>query len=137
MGTGVIKPGMVVTFAPVQLSTEVKSVEMHHESLPEAGPGDNVGFNVKNVSSRTSDEETLPLTPRTTQPRKQRLSTPKSSFSTTPVKLEMVTPQSWIVTPPTSPANSPNCSKKLIADPVKRWKTSLRKSNLVMLLLSR
>merc|ERR1712114_40354 len=48
--TGVIKPGIVVTFAPSQLSTEVKSVEMHHESLPEAMPGDNVGFNVKNVS---------------------------------------------------------------------------------------
>jgi len=48
--TGVIKPGMVVTFAPSQLSTEVKSVEMHHESLPQAEPGDNVGFNVKNVS---------------------------------------------------------------------------------------
>ena len=48
--TGIIKPGMVVTFAPVQLTTEVKSVEMHHESLPEAVPGDNVGFNVKNVS---------------------------------------------------------------------------------------
>jgi len=48
--TGIIKPGMVVTFAPTALSTEVKSVEMHHESLPEAGPGDNVGFNVKNVS---------------------------------------------------------------------------------------
>merc|ERR1712121_457091 len=48
--TGIIKPGMVVTFAPTQLSTEVKSVEMHHESLPEASPGDNVGFNVKNVS---------------------------------------------------------------------------------------
>merc|ERR1711927_45695 len=32
------------------MGTEVKSVEMHHESLPEAGPGDNVGFNVKNVS---------------------------------------------------------------------------------------
>ncbi|MBA0734769.1 hypothetical protein Gogos_018662, partial [Gossypium gossypioides] len=28
----------------------VKSVEMHHESLPEAFPGDNVGFNVKNVA---------------------------------------------------------------------------------------
>ena len=41
---------MVVTFAPVMVTTEVKSVEMHHESLPEAGPGDNVGFNVKNVS---------------------------------------------------------------------------------------
>ena len=48
--TGVIKPGMVVTFAPVNLSTEVKSVEMQHESLPEAVPGDNVGFNIKNVS---------------------------------------------------------------------------------------
>merc|ERR1712242_509778 len=48
--TGIIKPGMVVTFAPTALTTEVKSVEMHHESLPEATPGDNVGFNVKNVS---------------------------------------------------------------------------------------
>jgi len=48
--TGVIRPGMVVSFAPVGLQTEVKSVEMHHESLPEAGPGDNVGFNVKNVA---------------------------------------------------------------------------------------
>merc|ERR1712072_1301958 len=48
--TGIIKPGMVITFAPNQLTTEVKSVEMHHESLPEAVPGDNVGFNVKNVS---------------------------------------------------------------------------------------
>jgi len=48
--TGIIKPGMVVTFAPVNLSTEVKSVEMHHEALEEAMPGDNVGFNVKNVA---------------------------------------------------------------------------------------
>jgi elongation factor 1-alpha len=48
--TGVIKPAMVVTFAPQGLSTEVKSVEMHHESLAEAVPGDNVGFNVKNIS---------------------------------------------------------------------------------------
>jgi elongation factor 1-alpha len=48
--TGIIKPGMTVTFAPVNLSTEVKSVEMHHEALEQAVPGDNVGFNVKNVS---------------------------------------------------------------------------------------
>merc|ERR1712134_107335 len=48
--TGVIRPGMVVTFGPTGLCTEVKSVEMHHESLTEAFPGDNVGFNVKNVS---------------------------------------------------------------------------------------
>jgi len=48
--TGVLKPGMVVTFAPTMVSTEVKSVEMHHEQLAEALPGDNVGFNVKNLS---------------------------------------------------------------------------------------
>merc|ERR1712078_942498 len=48
--TGTIKPGTVAVFAPGGLTTEVKSVEMHHESLPEAVPGDNVGFNVKNVS---------------------------------------------------------------------------------------
>jgi elongation factor 1-alpha len=48
--TGVLKPGMVVVFSPAQVSTEVKSVEMHHEQLESAQPGDNVGFNVKNVS---------------------------------------------------------------------------------------
>ncbi|KAG5191638.1 putative translation elongation factor 1-alpha [Tribonema minus] len=48
--TGVLKPGMVVVFAPTGVTTEVKSVEMHHESMAEAMPGDNVGFNVKNVS---------------------------------------------------------------------------------------
>uniref|UniRef100_A0A2K5XQL4 Elongation factor 1-alpha n=1 Tax=Mandrillus leucophaeus TaxID=9568 RepID=A0A2K5XQL4_MANLE len=48
--TGVLKPGMVVTFAPVNVTTKVKSVKMHHEALSEALPGDNVGFNVKNVS---------------------------------------------------------------------------------------
>jgi elongation factor 1-alpha len=48
--TGVLKPSMVVCFAPTGLTTEVKSVEMHHESLAEAVPGDNVGFNCKNVS---------------------------------------------------------------------------------------
>ena len=41
---------MVVTICPAGITTEVKSVEMHHEALTEALPGDNVGFNVKNVS---------------------------------------------------------------------------------------
>jgi elongation factor 1-alpha len=48
--TGILKPGMTVSFAPGGVSTEVKSVEMHHEQLEEATPGDNVGFNVKGLS---------------------------------------------------------------------------------------
>jgi len=48
--TGVLKPGMTVTFAPSGLQSEVKSIEMHHEALDEATPGDNVGFNVKGLS---------------------------------------------------------------------------------------
>merc|ERR1711879_874679 len=67
--TGILKPGMVVTFAPSAVTTEVKSVEMHHESLPEAVPGDNVGFNVKNVSVKdircgyvASDSKNKPAT---------------------------------------------------------------------------
>ncbi|KAF9599091.1 hypothetical protein IFM89_033698 [Coptis chinensis] len=47
--TGLIKPGMVITFGPTGLTIEVKSVEIHHEALQEVLPGDNVGFNVKNV----------------------------------------------------------------------------------------
>merc|ERR1712147_221795 len=46
--TGVIKPGMTVCFGPLGVTTEVKSVEMHHEQVDEAIPGDNVGFNVMN-----------------------------------------------------------------------------------------
>ena len=48
--TGVLQPGMVVTFAPFGVTTEVESVEMHCEALSEALPGDSVGFSVKNVS---------------------------------------------------------------------------------------
>jgi len=48
--TGIIKPGMIVSFAPSNVTTEVKSVEMHHTAMDKAEPGDNVGFNVKNVS---------------------------------------------------------------------------------------
>ena len=48
--TGVLKPGTSIKFAPSNIVTECKDVEMHHEKLEQALPGDNVGFNVKNVS---------------------------------------------------------------------------------------
>lgn len=50
--TGTLKPGMYVRFAPTPITTEVKSIEMHHKPLSEAKPGDNIGFNVKSVNSR-------------------------------------------------------------------------------------
>ncbi|XP_038425263.1 elongation factor 1-alpha 2-like isoform X1 [Canis lupus familiaris] len=43
--TGFLKPRIVVTFAPTNLTTEVKSVEIHQEALR----SDIVGFNVKNA----------------------------------------------------------------------------------------
>ena len=50
--TGVIKPGMKVSFMPAGVLGEIKTVEMHHEQLPEAGPGDNIGFNVRGVGKK-------------------------------------------------------------------------------------
>ncbi|XP_051910323.1 elongation factor 1-alpha-like [Hippocampus zosterae] len=48
--TGVLKPGMTLTFSPAKVTAEVKSIEMHHQGLDAALPGHNVGFNIKNVS---------------------------------------------------------------------------------------
>jgi len=48
--TGVLTCNMSVVFAPVGLQTEVKSIEMHHEQMEKAEPGDNIGFNVKGVA---------------------------------------------------------------------------------------
>ena len=48
--TGVLKPNMKVMFEPSHVPGEVKSIEMHHEQLPQALPGDNVGFNVRGVA---------------------------------------------------------------------------------------
>jgi elongation factor 1-alpha len=54
--SGIMKPGDKVTFVPGRegkgISGEVKSIEMHHENVPEAGPGDNVGFNVRGIGKK-------------------------------------------------------------------------------------
>lgn len=47
--TGVLKPGDKVIFEPPGVSGEVKSIEMHHEPIDKAEPGDNIGFNVRGV----------------------------------------------------------------------------------------
>jgi len=50
--TGVLKPGMKIVFMPSGAVGEVKTVEMHHEELPQAEPGDNVGFNVRGIGKK-------------------------------------------------------------------------------------
>ncbi|GAB5086197.1 translation elongation factor EF-1 subunit alpha [Ruminococcus sp. 25CYCFAH16] len=48
--TGVLKVGDQVVFEPSHKSGDVKSIEMHHEPLQQAEPGDNIGFNVRGIS---------------------------------------------------------------------------------------
>ncbi len=54
--TGKMKVGDKVIIMPAREGTgvvgEVKSIEMHHEQIPEAIPGDNVGFNVRGVNKK-------------------------------------------------------------------------------------
>jgi elongation factor 1-alpha len=50
--TGVLKVGDTIIFEPAGVKGEVKSIEIHHQSIPEAKPGDNVGFNVRGVSKQ-------------------------------------------------------------------------------------
>ena len=47
--TGVLNAAETVAFEPAGVTGEVKSIEMHHEVLDKAEPGDNVGFNVRGV----------------------------------------------------------------------------------------
>jgi len=54
---GTVKPGNEVVFVPTHTAAagansctgKVFSVEMHHKTVPQAGPGDNVGMNVKGL----------------------------------------------------------------------------------------
>lgn len=51
---GTLKPGQEVKFLPTHTASnaclgKIFTIEMHHKSVPEAGPGDNVGLNVKGL----------------------------------------------------------------------------------------
>ncbi|MBU3896410.1 MAG: translation elongation factor EF-1 subunit alpha [Nanoarchaeota archaeon] len=47
--TGTLKPNQTVIFEPSGVKGDVKTIEMHHEMVPQAGPGDNVGFSVRGI----------------------------------------------------------------------------------------
>jgi elongation factor 1-alpha len=48
--TGIMKVGDPIVFMPGGATGEVRTIETHHVQIPQAGPGDNIGFSVKGVS---------------------------------------------------------------------------------------
>ncbi len=54
--TGVMKPGMKIVVVPGRegkgVHGDIKSIEMHHENVTEAIPGDNVGVNVRGMEKK-------------------------------------------------------------------------------------
>lgn len=50
--TGVMKAGDKVIINPGQIKGEIMSIEMHYETVPEAIPGSNIGFNIKGLSRK-------------------------------------------------------------------------------------
>ena len=54
--TGLMKIGDKVTVVPARdgkgVTGEVKTIEMHHEQVKQAGPGDNVGFSVRGIGKK-------------------------------------------------------------------------------------
>merc|ERR1712173_555383 len=129
--TGILKPGCVVNFAPVNLTTEVKSVEMHHESLPEAVPGDNVGFNIKNVSVKDIKRGYV------TSDSKNKPATGVSDFTAQvivlnhPARSATATAPSSTATPRTLLASLPRSRRRLTAVPVSPPRTTPSSSSLV------
>lgn len=47
--TGVLKVNDTLVFMPAGVKGEVKTIEMHHEQVSEAKPGDNIGFSVRGI----------------------------------------------------------------------------------------
>ena len=50
--TGILKVGETVIVMPSGVKAEVKSIEMHHQAMQKAEPGDNIGFNIKGIDRK-------------------------------------------------------------------------------------
>jgi elongation factor 1-alpha len=50
--TGIMRKDDKIIFEPANVAGEVKSIEMHHEEVNEALPGDNIGWNVRGVGKK-------------------------------------------------------------------------------------
>ena len=51
--SGTLKVGQKVSIMPANVIGEIKTIEMHHEHLPSAKAGDNIGFNLKGVDKKS------------------------------------------------------------------------------------
>ena len=48
--TGILKRGDKIIIMPTGFEGEIRSIEMHHEEIPEAIPGDNIGFSIRGIT---------------------------------------------------------------------------------------
>ncbi len=47
--TGILKKGDKIVIMPTGFQGEIRSIEMHHEEIPQAEPGDNIGFSIRGI----------------------------------------------------------------------------------------
>jgi len=50
--TGILKEGDTLIFMPANVKGDIKSIETHHVRIPQAEPGDNIGFNVRGIAKK-------------------------------------------------------------------------------------
>merc|ERR1712085_204368 len=122
--TGMIKPGMIAIFAPNMVSAEVKSVEMHHESMAEAVPGDNVGFNIKNVSVKEIRRGNVASDSKQDRARETVSFDAQVIVMEHPGQISAGYTQCLIATPLTLPASSPSSPRSLTVVPPRRLRTT-------------
>ena len=48
--SGVLKKGDKIIIMPTEFKGEIRSIEMHHEEIPMAEPGDNIGFSIRGIT---------------------------------------------------------------------------------------
>ncbi|MHA1466967.1 MAG: EF-Tu/IF-2/RF-3 family GTPase, partial [Promethearchaeota archaeon] len=48
--SGVLKQGDKIVIMPTGFSGEIRTIEMHHEEIPQAIPGDNVGISIRGIT---------------------------------------------------------------------------------------
>jgi len=50
--TGILKKGDKIIIQPTGFVGEIRTIEMHHEEIPEALPGDNIGFSIRGITEK-------------------------------------------------------------------------------------